>query len=195
MLCVGLSTYVILSFFISLYCRTNHSILVCSIFFNQSVFYSSPPLGLVTHFSVSSTLFTFLTSFSQLASLPVCSLCGLCCPCAVLGELGWLCCGRSAALLTHGQNHTWTRAIKHVNGACPPERPVSPGKSCSSVPLPPPPLSPLWSRPLTQRPFHPCRVVLLHTTHDLGTVHGGGHLAVPRALLLTLSSQQHTLRI
>jgi hypothetical protein len=55
-------------------------ILVCSKFFHQS-FFTPPPPGscLVTHFSLSSTLFTFLTCFSQLASLPVCvcSLCGL----------------------------------------------------------------------------------------------------------------------
>jgi hypothetical protein len=43
-------------------------------FFFTKVFFTPPPLGLVTHFSLSSTLFTFLTSFSQLAFLPVCSL-------------------------------------------------------------------------------------------------------------------------
>ena len=48
------------------------------VFFYQSFFYSSP-LGLVTHFLLSSTLFTFLTCFSQLAFLPACSQCCLCC--------------------------------------------------------------------------------------------------------------------
>jgi hypothetical protein len=48
------------------------------VFFTKFIF-TSPPLGLVTHFSLFSTLFTFLTSFSQFASLPVCSHCCLCC--------------------------------------------------------------------------------------------------------------------
>ena len=64
-------------FFISLYCRTNHFTLFQSFLFHQN-FYSSP-LGLVTHFSLSPTLSTFLTSFSQLASLPACSSSCLCC--------------------------------------------------------------------------------------------------------------------
>ncbi len=76
---VGLSTYVIKSFwtpFRSFYPPTNRFR-----FFFTKVFLLLPPLGLVTHFSLSSTLFTFLTCFSQLASVPVCvcSLCGLCC--------------------------------------------------------------------------------------------------------------------
>ncbi len=54
--------------------------------FHQS-FFTSPPPGFCHPLFTSSTLFTFLTSFSQLASLPVCSICGLCCPCAVPGEL------------------------------------------------------------------------------------------------------------
>jgi hypothetical protein len=74
--------------FISPYCRTKHFTLFQSFVFTKVVLLSPPPpLGLVTHFSLSSTLFTFLTSFSQLASLLVCSLCGLCCLCTVPGEL------------------------------------------------------------------------------------------------------------
>ncbi len=44
----------------------------------QSFFYSPP--GLASHFSLFSTVFTFLTSFSQLASLPAC-----CCFCVASG--------------------------------------------------------------------------------------------------------------
>ena len=82
--CVGLSTYVIKSFLLF---RSTVApiifILVCSKFFHQS-FFTPPPLGLVTHFSPFTLPFTFLTSFSQLASLPACC----CCVCAsVLAEL------------------------------------------------------------------------------------------------------------
>jgi hypothetical protein len=66
---------------------------------------------------------------------------------------GWVgltgCCGRSAALLTHGQHHTRTQAIKHVCGGFLPERPVSPGNFLCFSPLTPP-LSPwlLLTNPL-----------------------------------------------
>jgi hypothetical protein len=63
--------------FISLYCSTNHFILVCSKFVFHQIFFTSHPLRLVTHFLLFPTLFTFLTSFSQLASLLACC-CFLC---------------------------------------------------------------------------------------------------------------------
>jgi hypothetical protein len=91
---------------ISLYCRTNHFTLFQS-FFHQS-FFNPPPLGLVTHFLLLSTLFTYLTSFSQLASLPVCSLCGLCCLCC---WVSWTDAGVDVVLLySHRQHHTQTQA-------------------------------------------------------------------------------------
>ena len=71
--CVGLSTYVIKSFLLS---HQSFSFLSSQSFFFTKVCFTPPPLGLVTHFSLSpSTLFTFLTSFSQLASLPACCCC------------------------------------------------------------------------------------------------------------------------
>ncbi len=74
---VDLSTYVILYFFEPLFVPFTLPPIVFR-FFYQSFFYFSP-LGLVTHFLLSPTLFTFLTCFSQLASLPACSQCCLCC--------------------------------------------------------------------------------------------------------------------
>ncbi len=72
---VGLSTYVIKSFLCF-----HSTVAPIKKFFHQN-FLLLPPLGLVTHFLLSTTLFTILTCFSQLASLPVCvcSPCGLCC--------------------------------------------------------------------------------------------------------------------
>jgi hypothetical protein len=106
--------------FISLYCRTNHFTLFQSFVFTKVCFAPPPPpLGLVTHFSLSSTLFTFLTSFSRLFALFVAS---------VASVRFWVSrtyrgCGRSAVLLTHGQHHTRTQAIKHVCGGFPPKGP------------------------------------------------------------------------
>ncbi len=54
-------------------------VFVPKLFFSPKCFCFSP-LGLVTHFSLFSTLFTFLTSFSQLASLPA-----ICCFCVASG--------------------------------------------------------------------------------------------------------------
>ncbi len=45
--CVGLSTYVIKSFSISLYCRTNHFLLFLCFFIK--VFFTSPPPRVLTH--------------------------------------------------------------------------------------------------------------------------------------------------
>ncbi len=57
--------------FFSLYCRTNH--LICSkVFLHQSCFYFSP-LGLVTHFSLFTTLF-FSPSWLPSTSLLLCLL-------------------------------------------------------------------------------------------------------------------------
>jgi hypothetical protein len=77
---VGLPTYVILSFLF--HSTVAPIILLCSKVFLFTAFVFSSPLGLVTHFSLFSTLFTFLTSFSHLASLPAC-----CCFCVGLWPL------------------------------------------------------------------------------------------------------------
>ena len=83
---VGLSTYVIKSFLL-FHSTVAPIILLCSkVFCFTKIVYSSP-LGLVTHFSLSPTLFTFLTCFSQLASLPACFLCCLCC--SVVVRVSW----------------------------------------------------------------------------------------------------------
>ncbi len=158
--CVGLSTYVILSFFISFYCRTNHFILVCS-----KVFHPPWVLSPTFHFPL-----PFSPSWLPSASLLLCLFALFVASVApVRFWVSWTdrCCGRSAALLTHGQHHTWTRAIKHVCGGFPPERPVSPGNVCASAPLPPPcPRGYYWQTP---RPSQLNRV-LVYTTHDLAAV-------------------------
>jgi hypothetical protein len=56
------------------------------VFFSTKCFLLLPPLGLVTHFSLFPTLFTFLTSFSQLA---LCLL-ALCVASVVLWSYGWV---------------------------------------------------------------------------------------------------------
>ncbi len=106
---VGLSTYVIKSFlwFHSTVRRTNQKV------FSPKFFLLLPPLVLVTHFSLSPTLFTFLTCFSQLASLPACFLCCLCC----LWSYGWVglkgtvCESVSRTHPSAPQHHTRTQAI------------------------------------------------------------------------------------
>ncbi len=80
---VGLSTYVIKSFFEPRFAPFTFPPIVF-VFFSNKLFLLLPPLGIVTHFSLFPTLFTFLTCFSQLASLPVC-VCSLC-------DLCYLCC-------------------------------------------------------------------------------------------------------
>jgi hypothetical protein len=75
---VVLSTYVILSFFIFCFLFNNHFV-----YFVSNCFYFPPPwvLSPTFHFCLSlTTLFTFLTCFSQLASLPAC-----CCFCVASG--------------------------------------------------------------------------------------------------------------
>jgi hypothetical protein len=113
------------------YCRTNHFILVCSKCFHQSCFYSSPPwvLSPTCHFPL-----PFSPSWLPSGSLLLCLFALFVASVApVRFWVSWTdrCCGRSAALLTHGQHHTWTRAIKHVCGSFPPEMPVSPGNVCA----------------------------------------------------------------
>ncbi len=92
--------------FISLYCRTNHFTLFQSLFFHQSILLLPPPQGLVTHFSLSSAL-SWLPSASLLLSLFALFVASVT---FVRFWVSWTdrCCGRSAALLTHGQHHTWT---------------------------------------------------------------------------------------
>ena len=84
-------------------------------------------------------------------------------------------CGRSFALLTHGQNHTRTQAIKHVCGVSHtvlPDQARKARERLSFSPLTPP--CPRCGR--DHKPNGPFTLVVwfLHTTHDLGTVHGRG---------------------
>ncbi len=114
---VGLSTYVIKSF--SSFCVSFHQPFLV---FSFQSFFTSPPPGSCHPLFTFHYPFTILTSFSQLVSLPACSLCCLCC--SVVVRVSWTdgVCGRSAALLTHGQHHTRTQAIKHVCGGFPPDK-------------------------------------------------------------------------
>ncbi len=116
---VGLSTYVILSFFISLYCRTNHFIMYFKSFFFTKVFFTSPPPP-----GSCLSLFTFLflwllfsPSLLPSASLLLCllrffvcslCLCGLLVRCCRVNRTEWRsvlqCC-----LNTQPQHHTWTQ--------------------------------------------------------------------------------------
>jgi hypothetical protein len=124
--------------FISLYCRTNQ---IC--FSPKFVFYSSPP-------GSCHPLFTFLYPFHLPDFLqPACfSACLFALFVASVASDRWVSwtdgcvdvvlLGHSAALLTHGQQHTPAQAIKHVCGGFPPDRPVRPGNVCASAPLPPP---------------------------------------------------------
>ncbi len=144
--CVGLSTYVIKSF-LSFHSTATVApiifILVCSKFFSPKFFYSSPA-------GSCHPLFTFpypfhLPDFLQPACFSACLLFVL--PLlSVVVRVSWTdaLCGRSFALLTHGQHHTRTQAIKHVCGVFRSPRPclVSQRTFCPSAPLPPP-LSPL----------------------------------------------------
>jgi hypothetical protein len=123
-----------------------------SIFYHQSVFYFSPPsLGLVTHF-LRLSFFDYpfhLPDLLQPGCFPACLFAFVVASVAsVRFWVSWTdqCCGRSAALLTHGQHHTRTQAIKHVCGGFPLERPVRPGNILSFSPSTSP-LFPLWSRP------------------------------------------------
>ncbi len=71
----------------------------------------------------------------------------------------------------------------------PPTRTVSPGNFV---------LQPPYPRCVVVETINPTALSPLsrgdHRSRDLGTVHGQGQYAVPRALLLTLRSQQHMLR-
>ena len=132
---VDLSTYVILSFFEPLFVPFTLPPIVFR-FFLPKFFYSSP-LGLVTHFLLSSTLFTFLTCFSQLASLPACSLCCLCCP--VVVRVSWT----EGDSVRVGKPHTSLSTIPGHRqqarcGAPPPPRPVKPGNLVLQPLYPPP---------------------------------------------------------
>ncbi len=153
-----------MSFSISLYCRTNHFTLFQSFF--SPICFTFPPLGLVTHFSLFPTLFTFLTSFSQLASLPVLLLCCVSsasrnCLCQYDGcELDWrgeYICKVSKAQALSTIHLTWVHARSGFRA------------SALSLPLFIPPTFPrgyYW-----QTPRHsPLNRVLVHTLHDAADI-------------------------
>ncbi len=153
---------------ISLYCRTNQK------FFHQNVFFTPPPPG-SCH-----PLFTFpypfhLPDFLQPACFSACLLFVL--PLlSVVVRVSWTDAvyGRSFALLTHGQHHTRTQAIKHVCGVSrSPDQAHKARERLSFSPLPP--LCPRCGR--DHKPNGPFTLVVwfLHTTLELGTVHGRGH--------------------
>ncbi len=91
---VGWSTYLILSFYISLDCHTNNFTLFQSFVFHQSFFSLLLPwvLSPTFHFCLSlTTLFTFLTCFSQFA-FPACLRFCVCCLClCICRNLNCLC--------------------------------------------------------------------------------------------------------
>ncbi len=115
--CVGLSTYVIKSF--SSFCAFfSPSFLV----FLFKVFYFSPSwvLSLTFHFSL-----PFSPSWLPSASLLLCMFALIVASVVSVDvRVSWTdgVCERSAALLTHGQHHTRTQAIKHVCGGFPPRQ-------------------------------------------------------------------------
>jgi hypothetical protein len=163
---INIHTYVIKSFLL-FHSTVAPIIFLCSkVFFHQS-FFTPPPPGSCN------PLFTFLYPFYLPDFLQPACFSLLCLFALFVASVApvrfWVsctdrCCGRSAALLTHGQHHTWTRAIKHVCGGFPPERFVSPGNVCASAPLPPPcPRGYYWQTP---RPS-PLNRVLVYTAHDL----------------------------
>ncbi len=89
--CVGLSTYVIKSFSISLFCRTNHFLLF--LFFSPKYFsLLPPPTCLVSHFSPFTLLFS--SSWLPSASLLLCLLrffvCSLCIRGLPVRAAGWV---------------------------------------------------------------------------------------------------------
>ncbi len=116
---VGLSTYLILSFLL-FHSTVAPIILLCSkVFFSPKFFLLLPPwvLSPTFHFPYPFHLPDFLQPACFSACLfAACSLCCLCC--SVVVRVSWTdaVCGRSFALLTHGQHHTRTQAVKHVCG-------------------------------------------------------------------------------
>ena len=141
------------------------------VFFTQ-VFYSSPPESCHPFFTF---LYPFhLPDLLQPAFFSACLLSVL--PLlSVVVRVSWTdaVCGRSFALLTHGQHHTRTQAIKHGCGVLCSPRPglVSQRTSCPSAFLPPP-------FPVVVETINPTALSPLscgdHRSRDLGTVHGRG---------------------
>ena len=154
---------------ISLYCRTNQK------FFHQS-FFTPPPPG-SCH-----PLFTFpypyhLPDLLQPACFSACLLFVL--PLlSVVVRVSWTDrCVDVVSLYSHTvrtiPGHRQSSTCAEFLTPFSPTRPVKPENVCPSAPLPPP--CPRCGR--DHKPNGPFTLVVwfLHTTHDLGTVHGRGH--------------------
>ncbi len=120
------------------------------VFFTK-VFYFSPPWSCHPLFTFVFLWLLLSPSWLASASLLLCLFVFVLIVASVV-SVRWVSwtdrvCGRSATLLTHGQHHTRTQAIKHVCGGFPPRKACKPRERLSFSPPTPPPLSPLWSRP------------------------------------------------
>ncbi len=125
--CVGLSTYVILSFLNLFSFLFTLPPIVFVFFTSPFIFSHSSPL-LVGHSSLFLPLNSPRLASASFPSLLVCSLCCLCCSVAV--RVSWtegegVCAGKPHTIPQH---HTRTQTIKHVAVVVPPPRPVKPGK-------------------------------------------------------------------
>jgi hypothetical protein len=134
--CVGLSTYVILSFLNLFSFLFTLPPIVFVFFTSPFIFSHSSPL-LVGHSSLFLPLNSSRLASASFPSLPVCSLCCLCC--SVVVRVSWT----EGDSVRVGKPHTSLSTIPGHRqqarcGALPPAKASKAREPCSSAPLPPP---------------------------------------------------------